>query len=55
MDFDGHGAIEGWNGWWFGGKNVPETPAYDIDGNSNTWSDQELGNIRETWTGVAEK
>jgi len=56
MDFNGHAGIENWNGWWaFGGKNVTETPAYDIDGSSISWSNTELANILKIWKGVAEK
>ena len=56
LDFNGHGAIDNWNGWWeFGGKNVTATPAYDIDGDLFSFSAQEQQNIQQIWKGVAEK
>lgn len=56
LDFNGNGAIDNWGGWWaFGGYDVTTTPAYDIDGDSNSWSNQELANIQRVWKGVAEK
>ncbi len=36
------------------GTNVPTTPAYDVDGDPSTFSSQELLNIRQIWTSVAE-
>lgn len=56
LDFNGHGAFDNWGGWSeFGGKNVSETPAFDNDGNSNSFSQQELADIHTIWKGVAEK
>ncbi len=56
LDFNGHGAIDNWNGWWeFGGKSVTATQAYDIDGNNNAYSNQEVANILQIWKGVSEK
>ena len=39
----------------FGNESVPATPAYDVDGDPTTFSDQELANIQEIWARVAEK
>lgn len=56
LDFNGHPAIDNWGGWWeFGGTDVPATPAYDIDGDTFSFSNQEAANIRQIWKGVAEK
>src|SRR5262245_53872725 len=56
LDFNGYGSIDNWGGWWeFGGVSVPTTPAYDTDGDSSTWSNQELANIEKIWKGAAEK
>lgn len=55
LDFNGNGAIDNWNGWGWGGKDVTASNAYDIDGNNDEFSAQELANIRAIWKGVAEK
>lgn len=48
LDFNGN-TLSSW-----GGRTNVVTPAYDIDGDSTTFSDQELANIREIWKRVAE-
>lgn len=48
LDFDGN-FLSTW-----GSKTNVATPAYDIDGDTTTFSDQELLNIREIWERVAE-
>lgn len=53
LDFNGDTA-----GYWnFGGDTyyVPATPAYSIDGDRNSFTDEELTSIRDIWTRVAEK
>jgi hypothetical protein len=55
LDFNGNSAFYwngGYSGWQF---NVPQTPAYDIDGDTATFNDAELTNIRDIWSRVAEK
>ncbi len=49
LDFTGAAATS----WGF--YNVPATPAYDIDGDSTTFSTAELSNINQIWARVAEK
>ncbi len=39
----------------FGPYGTITTPAYDIDGDTSTFSAQELSNIQHIWSGVAEK
>ena len=39
----------------FGPYSNITTPAYDIDGNTSSFSTQELSNIQHIWSGVAEK
>lgn len=48
LDFDGN-FLASW-----GGKQNVTTPAYDIDGDKTTFSDQEIANIRAIWERVAE-
>ena len=56
LDFNGRSAVDNWGGWWeFGGKTAGPTPAYDIDGDNNSFSDLELAKIQKIWKGVAEK
>lgn len=49
LDFDGDGPSN-WSG-----SAVPTTPAFDRDGNVDTFSDDELNAIRQIWQRVAEK
>jgi hypothetical protein len=49
LDFVGETNYD-WNG-----ASPGVTPAYDIDGDPTTFSDQELSNIHEIWQRVAEK
>jgi len=53
LDFNGDAAYD----WNFGGGSydVPETPAYSIDSDRDTFTDAELNSIREIWSRVAEK
>src|SRR5215469_6320685 len=39
---------------YWGLQTVPATPAYDVDGDPTTFSSQELANIQEIWSRVAE-
>ena len=39
----------------WGSYSVPATPAYDIDGDPTSFSNQEIANISEIWARVAEK
>jgi hypothetical protein len=56
LDFNGHTAIDNWGGWWeFGGKTAAATQAYDIDGDTNSFSYIEKANIEKIWKGVVEK
>jgi hypothetical protein len=48
LDFNGN-SLSSW-----GGKTNVVTPAYDIDGDASTFSDQELLNIQEIWRRVSE-
>lgn len=50
LDFNGDPATPDWVG-----LPVPETPAYDTDGDATTFSSNELKNIQEIWARVAEK
>ena len=50
LDFNGAPAISNW-----GGIDIPATPAYDRDDDPTTFTNQELTNIREVWSRVAEK
>ncbi len=53
LDFDGHTTVgTTWNGAYGIGTIV--SPPYDIDGNPNAWSAQELQIIRNSWAVVAE-
>jgi len=49
LDFDGDGSTN------WGSYNVPQTPAYDRDGDGTSFSDAELDAIRQIWARVAEK
>lgn len=49
LDFDGHSA-----GTW-GSHDLPETPAYNTDGDTGSFSTGELANIIEIWKRVSEK
>ena len=49
LDFDGDSAST------WGSYSVPQTPAYDRDGDPSTFSDGELDAIRNVWARVAEK
>ncbi|MDB5292353.1 MAG: peptidase domain protein [Phycisphaerales bacterium] len=49
LDFTGAPA-QAW-----GSYHVTQTPAYSIDGDTSTFSDTELANIRQIWASVAEK
>src|SRR5688500_6537945 len=49
LDFDGDGAMS------WGSYSVPQTPAYDRDGDGSTFSDAELDAIRQIWARVSEK
>ncbi len=49
LDFDGDSG-----GSW-GAYSVPQTPAYDRDGNAASFSDGELASIQEIWARIAEK
>jgi hypothetical protein len=49
LDFNGAPATT------WGGYQVPNTPAYDLDGDPSTFSDAELNGIREVWSRVSEK
>ncbi len=48
LDFNGN-TLASW-----GGRSNVVTPVYDIDGDTSTFSDQELANIRDIWTRVSE-
>lgn len=48
LDFNGHTEAS-----WGGYQNV-QTPAYDTNGNPNSFSSQELAAIKEIWSRVAE-
>ena len=48
LDFDGHFEAS-----WGGKSNITQ-PAYDIDGDTSTFSDTELSRIRTIWEYVAE-
>lgn len=50
LDFNGHAAIPDWLG-----ISVPETPAFDRDGDARSFNSFELNQIREIWSRVAEK
>ena len=50
LDFDGHTTS---NTFWNDNGDI-YTPAYDIDGDSSTFSDSELGRIQRIWASVAE-
>ena len=50
LDFTGHTTIDP---WWNGGQAI-NTPAYDFDGNVNSFSDAELASIQEIYERVAE-
>lgn len=49
LDFNGDAARN------YDGIAVTATPAYDSDWDSTTFSDQDIANIREIWSRVAEK
>jgi hypothetical protein len=49
LDFNGAPATQ------WGGYSVPNTPAYDLDGDATTFNDAELNGIREVWSRVSEK
>ncbi len=53
LDFDGH-VTQGtsWNNAY--NLDTIESPAYDLDGDPNSWSAQELSNIRRSFEIVAE-
>lgn len=54
LDFDGHiTSNTAWNYNFTGGANI-FTPAYSIDSDTNSFSDQEIANIEEIWKQVAE-
>jgi hypothetical protein len=46
--------LHGENAQNWGMASVPATPAYDIDGDPTTFSTQELANIQQIWSRVAE-
>ena len=48
LDFDGH-----FQAVWSSYTNIT-TPAYDVDGDATTFSDEELANIHTIWETVAE-
>ncbi len=48
LDFDGH-----FQAVWSSYTNIT-TPAYDVDGDATTFSDEELANIQTIWETVAE-
>jgi hypothetical protein len=50
LDFVGTNTVTGW-----GSYNVPAAPAYDTDGDSSTFSDTEISQVREIYARVAEK
>src|SRR5436190_1350609 len=53
LDFDGHVTQNtAWNKNWSNPKIT--SPAYDIDGNANSFSSTELANIESAWKRVAE-
>ena len=54
LDFDGHfisGTI--WNAYYFSGQDLL-APPFDIDGQSESFSDEERRRIQEIWSRVAE-
>lgn len=53
LDFTGHTTTDG---LWNIGFNIPAivTPPYDRDGQPNSWSEDELGDIVAIWRAVAE-
>jgi hypothetical protein len=54
LDFTGHTTSgSAWNAAVTGGKPIV-TPAYDVDGNPGSFSEQELSNIVSIWRAVAE-
>lgn len=54
LDFTGNVTSgTAWNSSYSGGANIV-TPAYDLDGNSAAFSDQELTRIQAIWQRVAE-
>ena len=54
LDFDSHiTSNTAWNNNYTGGADI-FTPAYSIDSDTNSFSDQEIANIEEIWKRVAE-
>src|ERR1043166_5539561 len=49
LDFDGDTTAT------YGNYTPGTTPAYDIDGDPTSFSQQELDNIKSIWMGVSEK
>ena len=50
LDFNGYDAIQDWLG-----LDVPTTPAFDLDGKTDSFSGGELSAINEIWARVSEK
>ncbi|MEO8272357.1 MAG: M12 family metallo-peptidase, partial [Aureliella sp.] len=54
LDFDGHTTSgTNWNTYFNGGQNIV-SPAFDIDGNANSFSNAELERIQWIWERVSE-
>ncbi len=53
LDFDGHVTTgTSWNNYW--NTSQINSPPYDIDGNTSSFSTAELNNIEEAWKRIAE-